>query len=180
MINSTNTNAITGAGTINYSDISFKGTSTTINTTTQTTAGTLQGSKNTAPTAGFIGERIESFIPLASMITLSNNTPANITSISLTPGVWDISSLAFLQFTGSNTGSSTGISTTSATLPGNTLIGQSQWSEAITIVSHNLMQCIPAYRQVISATTIYYFVVNATFSTGSGFANGRISATRVG
>ncbi len=34
-INSQNTNAITGAGTINYSDVSYCGNSTTINTTTQ-------------------------------------------------------------------------------------------------------------------------------------------------
>lgn len=35
-ISSTNTNAITGAGTINYNGISFSNTSSTINTTTQT------------------------------------------------------------------------------------------------------------------------------------------------
>lgn len=37
-INSTNTNAITGAGTLNYGTISFLGSSKTINTTTQTNA----------------------------------------------------------------------------------------------------------------------------------------------
>lgn len=35
-VNSTNTNAITGAGTLSYSPVSFDGTSSTVNTTTQT------------------------------------------------------------------------------------------------------------------------------------------------
>jgi hypothetical protein len=35
LVNSSNTNAITGAGTINYTDLSFSGTSNTINVTTQ-------------------------------------------------------------------------------------------------------------------------------------------------
>ena len=41
IVDSTNTNAITGAGTLKYAFISFTNTSSTVNTTTQTALATL-------------------------------------------------------------------------------------------------------------------------------------------
>ncbi len=178
---SSNTNAITGAGTINYNGISFSSTSSTINTTTQSMSGTLSGSKNTAPTAGMLGEQIRSFIPFSSQITLSSSIAQNITSISLTAGVWDVSCLAFFIYTGLSTYTLLGISTTTGTLPGNGAIGdnEAEWQFPSGSVSA-LSLSIPSYRMVLSATTTVYLVAFGTFTTGAGNAYGRISATRAG
>lgn len=51
---STNTNAITGAGTINYTDISFEGTSNVINTTTQSANFTNLGKYKATGQPGFL------------------------------------------------------------------------------------------------------------------------------
>ena len=88
-ISSTNTNAITGVGSITYYGIAFSGPSQVINTTTQT-GGVLQGGTVQAPSAGFIGERISSVI-VSTGVSVSTNTPTNITNISLTAGIWDVS-----------------------------------------------------------------------------------------
>ena len=81
-----------GAGTSNYRTLSFTGSSKTINTTTQTIAGTIAGSTTTAPTAGYLGESITANGTNVS-IPASGNT-INVTSISLTAGIWDVSALS--------------------------------------------------------------------------------------
>ncbi len=174
-VNSTNTNAITGAGAINYSDIVFTGTSTTINTTTQTGSGTLQGSKNTAPAAGFLGEVKTNS---ASGVPLANVTPANATSLALTPGVWDIDAWAFIGNTGAGTAMIAQISGTSATFTG---VAGIQWDFlSLTATALNYTLKPPKVRAVISANTTYYLVVQSNFTTGASGVNGVITATRVG
>jgi hypothetical protein len=176
-VSSSNTNAITGAGTIHYSGITFSSSSTTINVTTQSTTGTLQGSKNTTPTAGFLGERIEG---TASGVNIPNNTGTNITSISLTAGVWDITGIANFTTTGIMTILQVGISATSATITGTAGSQNANWNYASGIGSLALTLSIPAFRVVVSSTTTYYLPGVAVFSTGACSANGRLSATRVG
>lgn len=177
VISSSNTNCITGAGSLNYSDIVFSGSSTVINTTTQT-GGTLIGGKFQAPSAGFIGERISS--GLVTSVSIANSTIVNLTSIVLTPGNWDISLI--IEFSGMTTGTYilTGISPNSASLTG---VNQgdngaefpflSQASAAQTLV-------IPSYRVSITANTTYYAVGNAVYTAGTGTMSGRLSAVRVG
>jgi hypothetical protein len=178
VITSSNTNAITGAGTINCSGISFPATfSTTINVTTQTNCGTLQGSKNTAPGAGFLGEQIRG---AATAVSLSNTTPANITSKTLTPGVWDIS--ATCTSNGSTNATNQcfiAISTTSATLGSLTGDNNANFSLSSNIIGFCTLG-IPSYRQVITTNTTYFLVFRADFNAGTCTGNGRISGTRVG
>ena len=65
---------------------------------------------NTAPPAGFIGERIEAS---ATAVSLLNNTNKTIASINLTAGIWDITGMASVINSGNNqTAASCGISTT--------------------------------------------------------------------
>lgn len=177
-INSSNTNAITGAGAIVYSGVVFSSTSSTINTTTQTGSGTLQGSKNTAPSAGFLGEQIRSAVASGSAVSLgSSGNAATITSITLTAGIWDISSVAVIVNSGTTTIVAGGISavTNSFSLPqGDALFFSVGASIGAVGVS------IPAYRVTISTSTTYYLVGLSTFSTGAATGYGRISGTRVG
>lgn len=178
-INSTNTNAITGAGTITYAGLTFSSTSKLINTTTQS-GGLLQGGLSQAPSAGFIGEQIRSF---ASGVTVGNSTPTTVTSINITAGIWDISAIAHgTQSTGNMTAMVIGISTATNSFTGTTngdnentmLVGTS-------VIFSQYDQCIPSYRVTLTATTTYYLVVQMNNSVGgTNTVDGRISATRVG
>jgi len=81
------------------------------------TGGQYRGyNSNTAPPAGFIGELISA---TATTGTLTSNTTANVTNISLTAGIWDISSVCTFNTTG-------------------TVAGSTQWFGAISLANNNL------------------------------------------
>ena len=126
-----------------------------------------------------LGQQIESYIASGSAVALTTATSKNVTSISLTAGIWDVD--AIIGFTGSPTGTQTiaSISSTTNTLNANTGDATVQ-SPDIPNGSTDLMLEIPQFRIAISATTTYYLVAEATFSAGSVSAYGRISATRSG
>ena len=175
-INSTNTNAITGAGAIVYSSLVFSGTSFTINTTTQTGSGTLIGSRNTSPSVGFIGERISSAFNGTSVTT---GTPTTLATIALTPGVWDIST-CLQAFSTANTALATvlGISTVTNTFQGNE--GDQKMSFNTTVVGMAVQAVtIPVFRVVITSNTNYFCVGQLNFSGGVSSLSGRITGVRV-
>jgi hypothetical protein len=104
-VNSTNTNPITGIGTVDFSSNTFSNTGKAINTTTQTYYPNLLGTPgNTAPAAGFIGEVLSG--SNTSGTVLSNATVANISSVVLTAGIWDVSGILQFSPTGANTSTS--------------------------------------------------------------------------
>jgi hypothetical protein len=175
IINSTNTNAITGAGTINYTNLAFTiGSSAKINTTTQS-GGIAAGGLTQAPSSGFLGQQITAS---ASSVNLPNLTATNITSITLTPGIWDIGAVCYITQNGVGSAEVVSINTTSATLSGNIGIDQAQTTYSITAFS--CTQSIPTFRATLAANTTYYLVAQSNFTTGTSSGNGRISATRVG
>ncbi len=179
-IASSNTNAITGAGTLTYSALAFTSSSSTINVTTQT-GGTLQGGVFQAPSAGYVGEQIRGFLAQASAVALANATAKTVTSITLTPGIWDISAIVG-YVAGAITGTLTfsGIATTTNSLTG-TVEGDNAVEAAQTATAaSNYSQVIPSYRVTITASTSYFLVAFMLFTVGSPTAWGRISATRVG
>ena len=178
IFSSSNTNALTGAGTVNYRNLSFTGTSKTINVTTQTIAGTIAGSTTTAPTAGYLGEQIRS--GSSSGTSISNASATTLVSISLNAGIWDISAIGSGSFSGSATVYSMGISTNNNSFTGTvTADSAAQTSFSAGTQSFSSLS-IPAYRVTITSTTIYYLVMYSEFSTGAATVYGRISATRVG
>jgi hypothetical protein len=131
---------------------------------------------NTAPPAGYLGERIASVIASGSAVSLTTATPANITSISLTPGVWDVSAIVAVQDVLAGTILQGSISTTSAT---NATSGDSMVTIGLLALSAAQMMTIPAYRMLLASTTTVYLVASATFTLGAVSAYGRISAVRV-
>lgn len=177
VILSNNTNAITGAGTLIYSGLTFTGTSSKINTTTQT-GGLLPGGVSQAPTAGFIGEQIRATVAKASHVSTPSTNQVNVTSISLTAGIWDVTGI--IQFDGITTGTqlNTSISTTSGTngTAGDNLVEVQCFSQT----TSDQGITIPPYRITLSTTTTVYLVAQAIYTVGTGNAYGRISATRVG
>jgi hypothetical protein len=176
IIGSSNTNAVTGAGTIRYSGLLFTSTSQTINVTTQTIAGTIPGSTTTAPTAGMLGEQISSSV--TSVATTTGNAKS-ITSITLTAGVWDISCITTAVGTGGTLIITThlcNISTTDNTVTGTLGQDQFQFNGTFSVTSG----CVPVKRVTITTNTTYYLVVFNIYTSTTCPTNGRISATRVG
>jgi hypothetical protein len=173
VVSSTNTNAIAGAGTINYSALNFTNTSAKISTTTQT-GGLLKGGLTQNPNAGFIGEHIRA----NATVSITTATAGNVTSISLTAGIWDVSGIANYAFTTSATSTTTGLSITSATFTG------SQGDDYVNFINTfstnaQISVSIPSKRVMVTSTTTFYLVQQATF-IGTATCLGRISATRVG
>jgi hypothetical protein len=140
------------------------------------TANIVGTATNDSAAAGHIGEVVTSNIAVGSAVALTNGSPANITSISLTGGDWDVYGYFSTNPAGTTAITSVlcGISTTSANL-GNfpsRLIG--------TTLATGYQTSLPCATQQISlaSTTTVYLVgqANFTVSTCGGF--GYITARR--
>jgi len=164
---------INGLGSVYNSNNNFISTSKVVNPTTSSNFA-AQGVVGSNISAGAIGEQISSFTATSTPTT---GVATTLVSIALTPGIWDISILTYFSSSATLTVCQSGISTTTNSLAG-TVSGDSYIANfGFTSTAQGLS--IPAYRQVVSANTTYYLVVNTTF-TGTINVAGRISATRVG
>lgn len=179
-LDSSNATAVTGSGTLVYSGIVHTSTVGALAATTLTPK-FVQGALNsTAPAAGMIGEQIRSAIGTGSAVSLTTGTGTNVTSISLTAGIWDVSGIVMFGG-GAITGTiyQASISTTSATngTKGDNFVeGTAAWSPT---AAANTTLTIPSFRLSLAATTTVYLVTAAAFTVGTVVAYGRISATRV-
>ena len=180
VIFSTNTNAITGGGTVTVVAPSFVASSHKVNTTTFSGGAVYGITQGTAPSLGCIGEQIRSYESGVSMGgSASQNT---ITSINITAGIWDVSAIGTASVTTQNGNAVVfGISTTTNTFAG---FNEGDGMSTINFVNTNLFTSyavsIPSVRITLSATTTYYLVGQINKSGGTSSFSGRISATRVG
>lgn len=131
---------------------------------------------NTAPPAGFIGEQISSFV--STSVSLTTATPTNITSISVTPGIWDITGIVGIAGALTGTVFFASVNTTSATLgtPGDNRAG----TPTMPTTNAPSTLVVPNWRQTFNATTTVYLVASVTYTVGTATGGGRISAVRVG
>jgi hypothetical protein len=146
----------------------------------------LQGTNtNDSAAAGDVGEYTSSAIALGSAVALTTATPANITSISLTAGDWDVFGQIGFDAAGTTdwTASIGSTSRTSATLSspadptqGYTSLAQGAASPATS--GDNVITVSPA-RMSLNATTTVYLVARANFTAGTMGGYGFISARRV-
>ncbi len=151
---------------------------------------------NDSAAAGFVGEYIFSTIPTGSAVSLTTATPANITSIALTPGDWDIDCQVEFSPAASTsvTQSNAAMSLTSATLstqPGGTVGRATLGPEPI--ITFNQAAAVPAAGYALAPTTVrctvsaappgstitVYLVAQATFTVSTMAAFGTIRARRV-
>lgn len=145
--------------------------------------GTQKGVTDASNAAsGQVGELIISTISQGSAVSLSNGVPANITSISLTAGDWDVIGNVVIipASTTIVTALYGGISLTSASLPATSDRGQLFLSAGTTGDGANTLGVIaPLSRVSITTTTTIYLVAFSDFtvSTNSGF--GYIRARRI-
>lgn len=148
------------------------------NATFGTTNAIVGTATNNSAVAGNVGEYVESNIASGSAVSLTTATSANVTSISLTAGDWDVEGIVNYSMTGATTANfSSGSNSTSATLGGENTFVYTPFAAAG--LSDQLGEVIPVRRFSLSGTTTIYLIGNATFSVGSASAYGLIRARRV-
>lgn len=130
--------------------------------------------------SGCVGEYISSSILSASAVTITSNTPANVTSISLTPGDWDVTGTIIVNPGALSVISNIvgGINTVSAALPTygtENNVGLLNITMAAGVGS--IVNMGPL-RVSISSNTTVYLVVNSVFTVSTNKAYGFIGARR--
>lgn len=136
-------------------------------------------STNDNAAAGYIGEVIESTVLVGSAVALTSNVVANVTSISLTAGDWDVWGNVALSPGGGTTCSKivVSISTTSATEPtipngGALALTNFSSSAANDVVS-------AGFRRIsVSGTTTVYLTARIIFAVSTMSAYGYLGARR--
>jgi 6-phosphogluconolactonase (cycloisomerase 2 family) len=130
--------------------------------------------------AGFVGEYIEATLDSSSGIALTTNTPADVVSITLTPGDWDVSGMVGYVFDATTlvTHLSEGVSTTSATM-------QEFFQTAVTSPAYapgnSLEWCAntPVRRVSLDSTITVYLVTHVNFTVSTCNAYGLLRARRM-
>lgn len=145
----------------------------------QVLSGNLPGNTSgAAPAAGVVGEKLETLVAAGAPVALSTNTAANVATLSLTPGVWDVSgNVSFAGAGGlTQTAASACIGSGSATM----VVDGSEVPSGVLTVATNETDgiTIPPKRFLITATANVYLVAKATFAAGSIGTYGKITAIR--
>jgi hypothetical protein len=127
-----------------------------------------------APTS-YVGEFIFSTILQASAVTLTDSIVANVTSISLTAGDWDVwGNISYFCSAASVNNIFSWINNTSATQPD---IAYMSYIQSL-VAAQNLAQTVPSRRFSLSGTTTIYLSGFMGFASGTGKACGGIYARR--
>ena len=132
---------------------------------------------------GDVGEYIENSLAWGSGVTLVNGIAQNVTSITLTPGDWDVYGVIGFQPIGGGTptqmvNANAFLSTVSNTIPAvwPTYGGQQVWIGNVT-TSVIIGTDIQRFR--VSVPTIVYLVADAAFNNTAPLASGHIRARRM-
>lgn len=142
--------------------------------TPSSTAGIVGTTSGNNANAGSVGEFVSAN---TSSVALTNTAVANVTSISLSAGDWDVwGSVQFGIGSGATaTIISCGVSSTSATSPASPYL--TIWSFTMAANTNQATPC-PMQRFNLSSTTTIYLVSAAYFSGGSVSVGGTILARR--
>ena len=133
-----------------------------------------------APTGG-LGEVVTQSVFSGSAVSLTSTTTANITSISLTPGDWDVDGVGCFVPAGTTTVQALqgAVSTTSATLPTSGANGRfTHVQPSAVLTTANPCYSIDRVRVSIANTTTVFLVEQATFGTSTLTGYGTIYARR--
>lgn len=127
--------------------------------------------------AGSVGEVITN---TGTNVSLTTAVSANVTSVTLTPGDWDVSGSVAFNGTSSTSTSRVvgGLSTVSATLPAQPYYYQHQYGVGGFVSATLPTGSVPMQRINVSATTIVYLVAQGTFTASTLKATGVIIARR--
>lgn len=148
-------------------------------------AGQVPGTTtNDSAAAGNVGEHLNSTVLIGSAVALTTNVAANMTSLTLTAGDYDV--WCNLVFTGG--GATTisyfqaGVSVTSATLPGSNgdtqiTVGETGRALFANVNGYNMPTVGPT-RILLASTTTIYAVAVAGFAVSTLAAYGKLQARR--
>lgn len=144
--------------------------------TPSSTAGIVGTTTNDNANAGSVGEYVTA---TGTAVPLSTTIPANITSISLTAGDWNVwGNVQFLPgVTTTQQGAQVSVSTTSATQS----VAVGGFGVSAAAIPAGLSQAVaaPMLRISISSTTTVFLVATGTFSVSTETAQGFIAARRI-
>lgn len=127
-----------------------------------------------AAVAGTVGQVASSSVLYASAVSLTTATAANVTTLALPAGDWDIFGTAYIENSGANMSACVyGVSLTSATLPDKSL--QNRLEDASMTSFGGGASLL---RVNVSTTTNVYLVASATFASGTSTACGQLYARR--
>lgn len=138
---------------------------------------------NSNAATGSVGEYVVANVAVASAVSLTTDMAANVTSISLTAGDWDVRGQ--IGFTPAATTTTTqfiaALSRTTAALPADAsddTQSETISNEPSTANQSNVLPLATA-RMSLSGTTIVYLVARSTFGISTNKAYGWISARRI-
>lgn len=166
--------AVSGSGTFRYANFNQMQTVGTLSATTLVSLGTIGNQAGTAVSAGYIGEVLTASATGVSLTSGSANN--NITSKSLTPGVWLVTGSASCTATTSTTSLSVGVNATINTFT-TICVDYNQLGGIAGLTTPIALQA-PTQVFTITANTTYYLNVFVTF-TGTGTGTGKIIAIRI-
>ena len=137
---------------------------------------------NDSASAGDVGQYVESVVTSGSAVTLTDATWTNITSISLTAGDWDVTSLAIFPLNGAGAladflfavSAYSGATTTDHVVGDNIITSPVNSTTGI-----NTYAAIPARRFSLASTTTIYMKAFVDVASGAYKGYGRLSARRV-
>ncbi len=143
-----------------------------------TVFGIIGSTTNDAAITGNVGEYVSSTIAVGSAVSLTTATAANVTSISLTAGDWDVTGIVnFSETTSTVTSRIAGLSSTTATLPTDGSEGYCGVQSTVTSETNSIG--LTRKRFSLSGTTTVFLVGQATFSAGTCTGFGSITARRI-
>ena len=164
---------------------------TLVVTSTSTLSGGVVGTvTGDAAVAGNVGELLTSTVPTPGAVA-TTATSVNITSLSLTPGDWDVSASCVSALTGSTStvySCALGVVTaTQLTQAGGAAANMTVGTDPRTIqsavfgatVTGTYTQNIAPVRVAVGATSTLYLVANNTYSAGSQTVYGTLRARRI-
>jgi hypothetical protein len=144
------------------------------------TAGIVGTTTNNNASVGAVGEYVSSVVAAVSAVPLTNNVAANVTSISLTAGDWDVRGDVSIQpaATTSMVTANGGINTVSATIP-TVGVGPRFYLSVAFPTGVGTQMSLASFRISIAATTTVYLVALAAFTVSTCAAFGYIGARRI-
>lgn len=139
-----------------------------------------KGSQAASIPAGALGEILSASVAVGSAVSLTTSTPANVTSLALTQGTWDVSGVVAYHG-GSGTVPewvAQGLNTTSATLGA---VGSYALDYLAVVIPTDPGCVTPVVRIVVPAGGVtIYLVAESSFTVSTLAAYGFVRAARVG
>ena len=130
--------------------------------------------------AGTVGEYQSSTVLVGAAVSLTTGTAANITSLTLTAGDWDLDGIAQYHSASGTTVPNDvlqGFNTVSATTP--TAPGSFSYDYIAVAITDDPAYVTPVVRFSLAATTTVYLVTKADFAVSTLVAYGFMRARRV-